>query len=198
MLKVVDLDFDYQDTPLLQKVNLHLLAGGLLHLRGGNGLGKTTLLKLLAGIYQPSVGQIHWDGLAIEQNLTQYQQQLCFVGHKSGVNPYLTIQENCLYDLHYQGQDLKQLAAVFKLDNHLDMLCGLLSAGQRRQVGLLRLWMTDAKLWLLDEPMVALDDFSLNVLMTQIEQHRKKGGGVILTSHQKIPLNSVDYQEYLL
>ena len=87
---------------------------------------------------------------------------------------------------------------MFNLDNHLDQPCGLLSAGQRRQVGLLRLWLSDARLWLLDEPLVALDEKALSQLMRHIEAHRKKGGAVLLTSHKAIPINQTEYQEYLL
>ena len=160
MLDVIDLDFDYQEQPLLKKVSFHLPQGGLMHLRGANGAGKTTLLKLIAGLYHPSQGQIQFVGQPIAENLEAYHRQLCFVGHKTGVNPYLSIRENCFFDTHYgsYNKDVSDLAELFKLEHHLDTPCGLLSAGQRRQVGLLRLWMSDARLWLLDEPLVALDD----------------------------------------
>ena len=200
MLDVIELDFDYQEQPLLKKVTFHLSEGGLIHLRGANGAGKTTLLKLIAGLYSPSQGQIQFTGQNIEKNLQAYQGQLCFVGHKTGINPYLSLRENCVFDIHYglKKNTINELAEIFKLENHLDTLCGLLSAGQRRQVGLLRLWMSDAKLWLLDEPLVALDDAALSIIMAKIESHRLGGGAVLLTSHQSIPLCKSVYQEFLL
>lgn len=200
MLEVINLDFDYQDQPLLNNVSLHLPAGGLLHLKGANGAGKTTLLKLIAGLHHPSQGQINYQGLSIHQDLSAYQRQLCFIGHKTGINPYLTIRENCLFDLHSSesNETIQALTAFFKLESHLDQPCGLLSAGQRRQVGLLRLWMSDTKLWLLDEPLVALDDKALEVIMDKIEVHRSHGGAVLLTSHQSLPGNTAPYQEYRL
>lgn len=198
MLEVINLEFDYQDKPLFTQVNFQVSAGHLLHLRGANGVGKTTLLKLLAGLRQPTAGHIYYEGLEIQQNLADYQKKICFVGHKSGVNPFLTIKENCLFDLHYENQDLLSLASVFNLVPHLDKRCGLLSAGQCRQVGLLRLWMSDACIWLLDEPLVALDERSLAALMRQIELHRMRGGAVIFSSHQTIPLEASSYKEYLL
>jgi heme exporter protein A len=199
MLDVIEVDFDYQEHALLEKVSFHLPAGGLLHLRGANGVGKTSLLKLIAGLYSPSQGQILFAGETIEKNLPAYQRQLCYLGHKTGIHPYLTLKENCFFDLHCElaKKNLVKLAAIFKLEPYLDTPCGLLSAGQKRQVGLLRLWMSDAKLWLLDEPLVALDDFSLNLIMMKIESHRKSGGGVILTSHQSLSIKS-DYQEFFL
>lgn len=200
MLDVIELDFDYQEQPLLKKVTFHLPAGGLMHLRGANGAGKTTLLKLIAGLYHPAQGQIQFAGQTIDDNLAAYQRQLCFVGHKTGINPYLTLRENCFFDIHYghHNKNINELAAIFKLENHLDSPCGLLSAGQRRQVGLLRLWLSDAQLWLLDEPLVALDDFSLAIIMAKIDSHRGQGGAVLLTSHQNLSLSKSDYQEFLL
>ncbi|EHL31457.1 heme ABC exporter ATP-binding protein CcmA [Legionella drancourtii] len=198
MLDVLNLNFDYQEQPLLNKVTFHLPAGGLLHLRGANGAGKTTLLKLIAGLYRPAEGDILFFRQNIHQDLAAYQRQLCFVGHKTGINPSLTLRENCFFDLQYNGMSIEELIAIFKLERHLDSPSGLLSAGQRRQVGLLRLWMSDAQLWLLDEPLVALDDKALELIMNKINRHRTQGGAVLLTSHQKLPLNPSDYLEYCL
>ncbi|MFJ1268129.1 heme ABC exporter ATP-binding protein CcmA [Legionella lytica] len=198
MLDVINLCFDYQEQPLLNKVAFHLPAGGLLHLQGANGAGKTTLLKVIAGLYRPAEGEIRFAQKNIHLDLAEYQRQICFVGHKTGINPSLTLRENCLFDLHYQKQPIEELVSLFKLQAHLDYPCALLSAGQRRQVGLLRLWMTKAKLWLLDEPLVALDDSALELIMTKVEEHRKEGGAILLTSHQKLPLNPIAYQEHRL
>ncbi|MGL5743214.1 MAG: heme ABC exporter ATP-binding protein CcmA [Legionella sp.] len=199
MLDVINLSFDYHDQPLLSHVAFHLPASGILHLKGANGAGKTTLMKLIAGLYQPLQGEIQFNGQNIDSDRAAYLRQLCFVGHKAGINPSLTLRENCLFDLSAPAQHrLAELAAIFKLESHLDLPCGLLSAGQRRQVGLLRLWMTQAKLWLLDEPLVALDDRAINIIMSKIEVHRGHGGAVLFTSHQQLPFNRSDYEEYCL
>lgn len=200
MLFLNGLDFDYQDEPLLRHVSFKLPVGGLLHLRGANGAGKTTLLKLIAGLYHPISGEILFSGTSIAENLADYQKKLCFVGHKSGLNPYLTVQENLFFDLHFglHEKNCAELISVFQLEHLMDKPCGLLSAGQRRQVSLLRLWMTNAPLWLLDEPLVALDDRALEILMNKIKVHRQQGGAVLLTSHQNLPLNTSDYLEYRL
>ncbi len=199
MLELIHLDFDYQDSPLLNNVTFTLNPGDILHIKGGNGAGKTTLLKLIAGLYQPLSGSIRFANQLINTDLMAYQQQLCFVGHKTGINLYLSVRENCCFDLHYQEQvDLEQLAAMFQLVPYLDVACGLLSAGQRRQVGLLRLWMTTTQLWLLDEPLVALDENSITRVMDKIITHREQGGMVIMTSHQALPLAKDHYREYCL
>jgi heme exporter protein A len=200
MLDVIQLGFDHEETCLLSGISFHVPVGGLLHLQGKNGSGKTTLLQLIAGLYQPSMGSIQFLDESINDNMKEYQKHLCLIGNKPGINLHLTIRENCLFDLNYESSDidLVALAAVFKLETQLDRLCGFLSAGQRKQVGLLRLWMTKASLWLLDEPLVALDDFAITTLMAHVDAHRIRGGAVVLTSHQSLPASMLNYQEYLL
>lgn len=200
MLDIINLDFDYQEQSLLKNISFHLPAAGLLHLRGANGTGKTTLLKLIADLYQPAQGQINFLGKNTQTHRDWYHQQICYVGHKIGINPYLTIQENIFFDVHcaLTLEKIQQLAKIFNLQDHLHIPSGLLSAGQRRQVSLLRLWLTKAKLWLLDEPLVALDQSALATIMAKIEDHRKTGGAVLLTSHQNLPLIAGSYEEYCL
>ncbi len=199
MLDVQALSFDYLDKPLLHKVQFSLAAGQLLHLRGANGVGKTTLLKLLAGLLQPNEGEIIYKGHAINQDLIAYQRQLCYVGHKTGLHPLLTVRENCYFDPHWGRGALTfaQMLADFGLQDLADEPCYLLSAGQRRRVSLLRIRMTDANLWLLDEPFVALDANAAQALMVCLEGHLAQGGQVILTSHQALPFRQT-YQEYSL
>ncbi len=199
LLQLIDLAFDYHDLLLLDQISFILNEGDLLHIHGANGAGKTTLLKLLAGLYHPSSGSIKYKGLVIDDALSSYQNNLCFVGHKTGINPSLTIKENCFFDIHFNKKhNITELVSVFNLENHSDIACGLLSAGQQRQVALLRLWMTNAVLWLLDEPFVALDEKSLGILMNKLSKHRQQGGVVILTSHQQLPLEKGTYKDFYL
>lgn len=169
-----------------------------MHLKGANGSGKTTLLKIISGLHRPHSGDVCFNEESIYLNLATYQHMLCYIGHRSGINPILTLKQNLYFDLHYQNQDLRQLAAVFSLHRLLDTPAAYLSAGQRRQVGLLKLWLGEKSLWLLDEPLVALDEATLNILAAKIEQHRQRGGMILLTSHQKLPDLLGDYQEYYL
>lgn len=196
-------DFSYQLKPLLQDVCFSLSSGSLLHLRGSNGSGKTTLLRLLAGLLQPVSGEICSNGLNIEKQRISYQEQLCYVGHKTGISPALTVIENCRFDLQYSVPDrddktCDELLRRFALFEFQDTVCALLSAGQRRRVGLFRLLLSQATVWLLDEPLVALDHDMIDVLMNCLNEHLHSGGLIILTSHQRLPLNIETYQEYCL
>lgn len=200
MLDVEHLDFDYPDKQLLHGVQFTVNPGCLLHLRGGNGAGKTTLLKLLAGVLHPTQGDIRYCGHSIRKNVATYQRAICYVGHKTGVSQLLTVRENCRFELHRNDhtQSFEELIKRYDLQGLEDVVCGLLSAGQRRRVGLLRLAMSDASLWLLDEPLVALDKDAVSILMITLNQHLARGGLVVLTSHQNIPQGPGNYQEYCL
>lgn len=201
MLQVTNLGFDYSQSPLLKQVDFNVPMGKLLHLRGKNGSGKTTLLKLIAGLFLPSEGGIYFQGKPIEQNKANYHRNLCYIGHKPGINHALTLRENCHFDLQRrrrQSIDWMQLMKALSLTGLEDTLCGRLSAGQRRRVALIRLCLSDAKLWLLDEPFVALDVSAIAILTQMLHQHLSSGGGVIMTSHQPIQLSPEMYLEYVL
>ena len=200
MLDVINLGFDYTDKPLLQDVQFTLGEGQWLHLRGHNGSGKTTLLKLLAGLLRPTHGYVRYHGRDIMDNIADYQQSICYVGHKAGVSLPLTVRENYQFDLQRKQADMlfDALMNRFALSGLEDVPCGLLSMGQRRRVGLLRVLMSDAPLWLLDEPLVALDQDAVTILMDCCREHLDKGRQIIMTSHQPLPLQDRVCQEYYI
>lgn len=200
MLDVINLNFDYSEKPLLQGVEFSVNPSSLLHLRGKNGAGKTTLLKLLAGLLYPTQGEIHFQGRPIWDNLAEYHQNLCYVGHKTGVSQLLTVREHCLFELQQKSwcANLDELIKRFSLQGLEDVSCSLLSVGQRRRVGLLRILMSKASLWLLDEPLVGLDQAAVSLLIKFFHEHLDTGGQIILTSHQDVPLKGRDHQDYCL
>ena len=189
MLDVRHLDFDYPDKPLLKNISFFLAESQLLHLQGENGKGKTTLLRILAGLLQPTAGEVFCT-----------EEALSYIGHKTGVSALLTPREHWRLEL-LQNKDKAAFEAVSQQLGLLgmeDTLCGLLSAGQRRRVGLMRLLISRAKLWLLDEPFSALDVQTVFVLKTIIEKHLAERGSVILTSHQTLPFDHASYMAYRL
>lgn len=200
MLDVMNLEFDYPDKPLFTGVQFRLNEGELVHLKGANGAGKTTLLKLLAGLLFPLNGDILYRGESIYQDVVAYQQGLCYVGHKTGVSPFLTVREHCWFESQSLKSKLSfdELMERGSLRGYEEVACGLLSVGLRRRVSLLRLLMSDASLWLLDEPLVALDSDATSMLMTHLNHHLQRGGMVILTSHQALPMNQGWCQDYEL
>lgn len=200
MLKVRDLGFDYPDKPLFDQVSFEVKEGMLLHLQGTNGSGKTTLLKLLAGLLFPEQGQVSYQKESIWEDIVGFQQNIRYIGHKSGISPQLTVEENILYGLNPIDSSilLDNALVQFDLNKQRHTLCGVLSAGQRRKSALLRLVLSKAKIWLLDEPLVALDNHSVSVLVEYMMRHLKDNGIIVMTSHQFVPLPGIYYQEYRL
>lgn len=200
MLRVNNLSFDYGDSPLLEQVNLMLPAGRLLHIQGENGSGKSTLLKLICGLLSPSGGDIYFNDEAIERSPQTYQRQLCYLGHKLGMSPALSPRQNVHFDLHHGRReiDFDRSIQALSLNGLEDVPCFQLSAGQRRRVALLRLLMTSATLWLLDEPFIALDAGAIEFLKDKLLEHLDHGGAVVLTSHQALPFKRDTYMELCL
>lgn len=165
---------------IFRRLNLTLNAGEALHLLGENGSGKTTLLQILANILPPNHGNIH------------REQPLIFLGHKAGVKSLLTARENLSFAAklyHYMPSD-KIANAVENALEHMGIAnlanrqVRHLSAGQQRRVQLARLWLSTPAIWLLDEPLTALDVTTVAHLSQHCEAHLQQGGGIIFTSHQ--------------
>ncbi len=208
MLDVAELGFSYStqvmpfttDATIFQNVSWQLPEGSILYIQGANGAGKTTLLSCLAGMLRPTSGVIRYDGEDIQLQRARYQQHLCYVGHKTGITPGLTVFENCLYDLkrseHRDNLDgLLHETGLWALRYSP---CSLLSAGQKRRVGLLRLRLSATQVWLLDEPLVALDTAGKALLSRWLQTHLTAGGQVVYASHQPLPELEAHQQVYPL
>jgi heme exporter protein A len=182
-------------------LNFVLEAGGALLLAGPNGSGKTSLLRLLAGLAQPAVGQLLWNGHSLVDDREAHAARLRYVGHQDALKPALTVVENLVFWARLGGQGATRtdaLAALtrFGLGRLADEPARVLSAGQRRRLALSRLLVAPVRLWLLDEPNTALDVASLGVLAEILDEHRRAGGMVVLSSHADLGLD--DAQPLLL
>ncbi|HCJ3708849.1 cytochrome c biogenesis heme-transporting ATPase CcmA, partial [Klebsiella pneumoniae] len=175
------------DRPLFAALTLSLAAGELLQIAGDNGAGKTSLLRILCGLARPESGVVSWQGQPLAKVRESFHRQLLWLGHKPGVNAALTADENLRF--FFPASRLQQresaLAAV-GLAGYEDLPLSQLSAGQQRRVALTRLWLTDAPLWILDEPFTALDATAMETLTRRLEQHARQGGCAILTTHQPL------------
>jgi len=181
------------DRRLFAKLDLAVSAGEWLHVRGENGSGKTSLLRLLAGLAQPAEGEVRWCGESINQADSAYRQNLLFFGHLGALKEDLTAMENLGFSAAMDGadfQDATALAALYKfgLKGREELPVRVLSAGQKRRVMLARLAIRKARLWVLDEPFTALDVKAVDLLSNLISEHVANGGMAVLTSHQTMPI----------
>jgi heme exporter protein A len=179
--------------PLLQDLSLQVQAGECLHLRGANGSGKTTLLRLMAGLTQADEGTVRWQGEALRRAGSDYASASLYLGHANALQESATVTENIQYQaaLVQQvlvSQQIDMLLAQENLAHVAHRLVRHLSQGQKRRIALARLQWTHAKLWLLDEPLVALDQSAIERLGQRLDQHIAAGGSVVFTSHQPLPL----------
>ena len=178
---------------LFAGVDLAVGPGEWLHVRGENGAGKTSLLRLLVGLMQPAEGEIRWDGVPVRELADDYRRQMLFLGHHGAVKEELTTLENLHFAAALDGAELSEREAIaalhrFGLRGREELPVRFLSAGQKRRVLLARLVTRKAKLWILDEPFTALDTRAVDMLGGLVGEHLAAGGMAVVTSHQAIPL----------
>ncbi|MDC9526700.1 cytochrome c biogenesis heme-transporting ATPase CcmA [Pseudoalteromonas sp. Angola-30] len=190
MLHIKSVTCIKQERCLFADLNFSLNSGQIMQLAGPNGAGKTSLLRIVAGFSVPDEGAILYNQQAITKHYEEYATDLLFIGHKTGVNVQLSALENVRHWLHINGYtnepDLYPILAKLGLVGLEDVPVRMLSAGQQRRVALVRLWLSDAKLWVLDEPFTALDKNGVAFLQKRFSEHLKSGGAILLTTHQDL------------
>lgn len=173
MIEARDVSVSRGSVPVLEGVAFTLSAGEALVLRGPNGIGKTTLLRTLAGLQAPSAGEILCD-----------RDALAYAGHADGLKLTLTVAENLTFWAKvFGGGSIEPALAAFNLSSLRDRAAGGLSAGQKRRLSLARLTVTGRKIWILDEPTVSLDAASVQLFAQAIRAHLAAGGAAIMATH---------------
>ena len=199
VLSVKKLAVEKQDRWLFKNISFDLQPKEVLHLEGENGSGKTTLLRALCGLTIADEGDIYWDDNSIQKQPYDYHLQLSYVGHSDGIKQDLTVFENLrvamvLSRSIYKVSDKQILTEILKnigLENKEDTLAFHLSAGQRRRLAFARCLLNDSSLWILDEPLTALDTKGIGFIEQAIQAHIERGGLAVITSHQPLNVNNV-------
>lgn len=175
---------------LFDNLSFQLSAGQLLYLKGPNGAGKTTLLRSLVGLHQLQQGEIKFE----QQAIADCGSNILFIGHKPAVNEWLSARQNLQHwlSLIKQQADSEMLLTKVGLSGLMDIPVKFLSAGQKRRVALVRMWISQAKLWVLDEPFTSIDAKGIEVLNSLFQRHKDQGGYLVVTSHQDLPDSVVD------
>jgi len=181
-----------QDVILFQDVNFELQAGELLQIDGVNGSGKSSLLRILAGLMQANAGHIKWRGQEISKCRYEYQREISYIGHLNGVKDALTALENlqAMKTLAGSKSDmaLSDVLTQIELTGMDDVPLNRMSAGQKRRIALTRLLVTKTRIWLLDEPFTSLDSSGKSVIEQLIVEHCDRGGIIIFSTHQPIEI----------
>jgi len=176
---------------LFEQLHIEISAGDIVQVEGPNGSGKTSLLRILAGLSQPFEGDVFFNNQLISHAREEFHQNLLYLGHLPGVKGEMSAVENLHFNLALHGGtdtaiNIEQTLAEVNLSGFEDSLASHLSAGQHRRISLARLYKSTAKIWILDEPFTAIDKQGVHALEQLFKAHIKQGGCVILTTHQDL------------
>lgn len=199
MLSAHDLACERGERLLFRHLDFELGTGEALLVRGGNGRGKTSLLRILCGLSAPAAGEVRWRGEAIARAREQYGREMAYVGHANGIKDDLTPLENLRLAAALNGRALGEDAAQAALARVglarcVDLPARVLSFGQRRRVALAGLATAGALLWILDEPLTGLDVDGVAMVEAMIGDHVRAGGLAIMTTHQPLRLDGLTPQ----
>ena len=203
MLEVSNLSCSRGDHRLFSGLNLALLPGQIMQVQGENGKGKTSLLRTLCGFLLPDEGQITWCGSDVRKLAEEYFANLLYLGHHNAIKDELSGLENLLISAGLAGIVLDEKSALaalrrMGLKGRERLPTKVLSQGQRRRVALARLLVGNAKLWVLDEPLTALDVGAVALIQELMGEHLANQGMVIFTTHQPLAIEGVEMRRLSL
>ena len=194
MLEVLKLGCIRGDRRLFSDLSFSAGAGELIELRGPNGSGKTSLLRILCGLSSPAAGQVRWNGKNIRSLGEEYFRDVAYLAHQNAVKDELSALENLRIATGVAGNPLPKAQAQEVLEriglkDRQHLPARVLSAGQRRRLAVARLLTIKATLWILDEVLTSLDDAAVRLSREFISDHIKNGGIAIVATHQDLNLS---------
>lgn len=190
MLNVDQLTGGYAHVTVLHDVTFSVPDGTIAGLIGLNGAGKSTTIKHVIGLLTPTKGTITVNGLTIQQDATAYHQQIAYVPETPVLYPELTLKEHIDLTISAYGLPVKEtwekadrLLKMFRLDNKLDWFPSNFSKGMRQKVMIVTAFMTEAKLFIIDEPFTGLDPLAVHDLLTIVQERKAAGASILMSTH---------------
>lgn len=191
LLSAKELTCIREERILFDQLSFNIHAGDIVQIEGPNGAGKTSLLRILAGLSRPYSGNVLYLDEDINHARDEFNADLLYLGHLPGVKSELTAEENLRFNLQISGYtqfETTPILAQVNLTGFEEALTGHLSAGQHRRTALARLWHTNCKIWIVDEPFTAIDKKGVEELEQLFLEHANNGGCVIMTTHQDMSI----------
>ena len=186
-LKINGLTLFRGERCLFKNLNFDVSDGEILLIKGKNGSGKTSLLRTISGLLEPDQGQIYWNGIDITKNRHEYHENLSWLSHKHGFKKELSVNENLEYELSLRSnaiQNFNRILEKLSLDEVKNRPFGILSAGQKRRASIARMIISNAPLYLLDEPASNLDSEGQQIVRSLVIEHTKNTGICVMATHQ--------------
>ena len=197
MLLINNLSFSRNETKIFENLNLSLSNKKIIQIKGRNGSGKTTFLKVILNILEPNNGEIIWKGKNIKKNIFDFYNQTTFIMDNNTSTKDLTVEDNInfwkgLSSSKLNNEEIFELLKKFDIEKYYKTKVMYLSSGERKKLELLRLIFEQKKLWVLDEPFNHLDDLSIEILNQTFLDHINNEGMILFASHFDPIINNLE------
>ena len=201
MLFINNLSFSRNDTIIFKNLNLSLSDKKIIQIKGRNGSGKTTFLKVMLNILEPKSGEIIWKGKNIKKNIFDFYNQTTFIMDNDTSTRYLSVEDNInfwkgLSSSKLNNEEIFELLKKLEIEKYYKTKVMYLSSGERKKLELLRLILEQKKLWVLDEPFNHLDNSSIEILSQTFLDHANNGGMILFASHVNPVISNLEILEF--
>ena len=195
MLLVQNLSLERLDKKIFENINFSLGTNKIVMLKGRNGSGKTSLLKSVLCILEPTSGSMFWKGKPINKNLYDFYNNVTYISDKTSSVRQLTIANNIkiwkrIFLSKLDKNQIDGILSNLNLSNLIEKKVNTLSLGEIKKLELLRLVLEEKKIWILDEPLNNLDSDTIEILAQTFEDHCDNGGSILFSTHQELQINS--------